>query len=96
VVVLAHVASQTARSIRRRLVSAAVRELSRRGHGDPRVQATAAPALRPAAAPEPPPDRPREPEADDADLDSLRVELVRELDRLAAADPDCSAAFRRV
>jgi hypothetical protein len=34
--------------------------------------------------------------ADDARLDSLRGELVRELDRLAAADHACSAAFRRV
>jgi hypothetical protein len=34
--------------------------------------------------------------ADDARLDSLRGELVRELDRLAAADDACSAAFRRV
>jgi hypothetical protein len=32
--------------------------------------------------------------ADDAELDSLRGELVRELDRLAAGD-DGSAAFRR-
>jgi hypothetical protein len=34
--------------------------------------------------------------ADDARLDALRGELVRELDRLAAADEACSAAFRRV
>jgi hypothetical protein len=34
--------------------------------------------------------------ADDARLDALRGELVRELDRLAAADHACSAAFRRV
>jgi hypothetical protein len=32
--------------------------------------------------------------ADDAELDSLRGELVRELDRMAAGD-DGSAAFRR-
>jgi hypothetical protein len=35
-----------------------------------------------------------EPAADDAELDSLRGALVRELDRLAA-DDDCSASFRR-
>ncbi|MEA2399349.1 MAG: hypothetical protein QOK25_2905 [Thermoleophilaceae bacterium] len=34
--------------------------------------------------------------ADDANLDALRGELVRELDRLAAADHGCSASFRRV
>jgi hypothetical protein len=34
--------------------------------------------------------------ADDARLDALRGELVRELDRLAASDQACSAAFRRV
>jgi hypothetical protein len=34
--------------------------------------------------------------ADDARLDALRGELVRELDRLAAADEACSADFRRV
>jgi hypothetical protein len=33
-------------------------------------------------------------DADDAELDSLRGELVRELDRMAAGD-DGSAAFRR-
>ena len=32
--------------------------------------------------------------ADDAELDALRAELVRELDRLASGD-DGSAAFRR-
>jgi hypothetical protein len=36
------------------------------------------------------------PAADDARLDALRGELVRELDRLAAADEACSADFRRV
>ena len=35
-----------------------------------------------------------EPRAPDAELDALRGELVRELDRLAA-DDDCSASFRR-
>ena len=33
--------------------------------------------------------------ADDAELDALRGALVHELDQLAAADPDCSASFRR-
>jgi|1186.fasta_scaffold530484_2 hypothetical protein len=33
-------------------------------------------------------------DADDAELDTLRGELVRELDRIAAGD-DGSAAFRR-
>ena len=53
-----------------------------------------APVEEPAAARglgEPP--APRE-EADDAVLDTLRGELVRELDRMAAGD-DGSAAFRR-
>ena len=42
--------------------------------------------------------RPPEPDyrADDARLDELRGELVRELDRLAAADEGCSADFRRI
>jgi hypothetical protein len=42
--------------------------------------------------------RPPEPDhsADDARLDALRGELVRELDRLAAADVGCSASFRRI
>jgi hypothetical protein len=35
-------------------------------------------------------------DADDARLDTLRGDLVRELDRLAAADAACSAGFRRV
>jgi hypothetical protein len=35
-----------------------------------------------------------EPQAPDAELDALRGELVRELDRLAA-DEECSASFRR-
>lgn len=34
--------------------------------------------------------------ADDARLDTLRGELVHELDRLAAADQGCSAGFRRI
>jgi hypothetical protein len=35
------------------------------------------------------------PEAAEAELDTLRGELVRELDRIAAGDPG-SAAFRRI
>jgi hypothetical protein len=42
------------------------------------------------------PEREPAPAADDARLDALRGELVRELDRLAAADDACSADFRRV
>ena len=36
------------------------------------------------------------PEAAEAELDTLRGELVRELDRLAADDDDGSASFRRI
>jgi hypothetical protein len=42
------------------------------------------------------PEADAEEHADDANLDALRGELVRELDRLAAADQGCSASFRRV
>ncbi|HEX8074631.1 MAG TPA: hypothetical protein VF545_06580 [Thermoleophilaceae bacterium] len=72
---LTHVATDTARSIRRRLAAAAA----------PRVVVIDAPA-----------DPEAEQRAGEADLDSLRGELVRELDRLAVADADCSASFRRV
>jgi hypothetical protein len=34
--------------------------------------------------------------AEEAELDTLRGELVRELDRLAAGDDSGSAAFRRI
>ncbi len=34
--------------------------------------------------------------AGEAELDELRGELVRELDRLASRQPECSAAVRRV
>jgi hypothetical protein len=34
--------------------------------------------------------------ADDARLDTLRGELVRELDRLASSEQGCSADFRRI
>jgi hypothetical protein len=37
-----------------------------------------------------------ESDADDAALDSLRGELVRALDRLAAGDQTSSACFRRI
>ena len=58
-----------------------------------RIAAAAAemPEPRPAVQP-----RESPPTADDARLDALRGELVRELDRLAAADDACSADFRRV
>jgi ribosomal protein L12E/L44/L45/RPP1/RPP2 len=36
------------------------------------------------------------PAADDARLDALRGELVRELDRLASSEHGCSADFRRI
>ena len=54
-------------------------------------------ALRRRLAPAPAVEEPeRGDDADDARLDSLRGELVRELDRLAADDPGCSASFRRI
>jgi hypothetical protein len=60
---------------------------------------TAAAAAAPAPAPprglgEPPSAPPRE-SADEAELDTLRGELVRELDRLAEGD-DGSGSFRRI
>jgi hypothetical protein len=67
---IATVATQTARSIRRRIA----------GPAEQRGEAGIA----------------REYHADDARLDTLRGELVRELDRLAAADEGCSAGFRRI
>ena len=57
--------------------------------------APAAPGPQPEPLPEPD-DVDSRPAADDAGLDALRGELVRELDRLAMADEDCSAAFRRL
>jgi hypothetical protein len=73
------VATDTARSIRRRLAAAAQRqsELVAQQTGEPATE-------------------PGEQRADDARLDSLRGELVRELDRMAAADAGCSASFRRI
>jgi hypothetical protein len=66
-----------------------MRRFRRRAEETPAVPAPAA-ALRaghgePSAAPE----------AAEAELDTLRGELVRELDRIAADDPG-SAAFRRI
>jgi hypothetical protein len=49
-----------------------------------------------AVAPPPLPAHAPDGDADDARLDALRGELVRELDRLAAEDDACSADFRRV
>lgn len=72
------VASDTARSIRRRLAT------------------TAPPERPPPRAPLAGDESDSQPAADDAGLDALRGELVRELDRLALADDDCSAVFRRV
>jgi hypothetical protein len=91
---LANVATDTARSIRRRLTAVA-RDNARRGPAHPATlppRRGAEPAAQPIIAVAPDRDEP----ADDAGLDALRGELVRELDRLAAADPDCSAAFRRL
>ncbi|MFL5782531.1 MAG: hypothetical protein ACJ760_14540 [Thermoleophilaceae bacterium] len=54
-------------------------------------------ALRRRLGPAPAVEEPaRSGDADDARLDALRGELVRELDRLAASDQACSADFRRV
>ena len=77
-----------ATSIRRRLAAAARERRGQaavtRGLGSP-----------PADTGEPPRD-PGAYRADDARLDALRGDLVHALDRLAAADQDCSAGFRRV
>jgi hypothetical protein len=65
----------------------------RRGLGEaPAVPAPAA-ALRSGGLGEPPAAAPAE--AAEAELDALRGELVRELDRIAAEDSG-SAAFRRI
>ena len=84
------VATHTARSIRRRL-SAAARE--RRGHAPVPSRLGRPPLASQARAPV---SEPREQRADDARLDTLRGDLVHELDRLAAADQGCSAGFRRI
>jgi hypothetical protein len=83
-------ATDTARSIRRRLAAAA-RERSRRDQSEspPRPELV----LREAGESEA--DRSAQ-QADDARLDALRGELVRELDRMAAVDAGCSASFRRI
>jgi len=81
-----HLAQHTARTVGRRLAEAASRELSRRGQS-PGHESHARPAGRDQQI-----DRP----ADDAELDSLRVELVSELDRLAMRDPGSSGSFRRI
>jgi hypothetical protein len=74
----------------RQLTTAAAHAIRRRlavaAHERPTHPAHAAPVE----------ERQAQPAADDARLDALRGELVRELDRLAAADHACSAAFRRV
>jgi hypothetical protein len=78
-------AQHTARTFGRRIAAAASRELARRGHPAGHESHSV---------------RPEEPAiegpADDAVLDSLRVELVFELDRLAMRDPDCTGSFRRI
>jgi hypothetical protein len=83
---LTNAASDTARSIRRRLAVAA----PERSHGEPAASG-AAPAEEREIR-----DGARDPDADDARLDALRGDLVRELDRLAAADLGSSASFRRI
>jgi hypothetical protein len=70
----------------------------RRGLGTRRARATA-PASPAAAAPlrglGEPPAAPLPADAGEAELDTLRGELVRELDRLAE-DEDGSGSFRRI
>jgi hypothetical protein len=79
-------ATHTARSIRRRLAAAAARERREQAGGHVRGATEAREASEAAA----------EQRADDARLDTLRGELVHELDRLAAMDHGCSAGFRRI
>ena len=70
------------------------RALLRRLSGAPAPAAgpaAAAPQDRPRIHAVPPPER-----VDDAELDQLRAELVRELDGRAARDGGGSATFRRV
>jgi hypothetical protein len=91
------VATHTARSIRRRL-SAAARE--RRGQHAPRAQGLGRPPVagdsRVADTPPAEAEAAGAGAADDARLDTLRGELVHELDQLAARDQGCSAGFRRI
>jgi hypothetical protein len=87
-------AAEAARTVRRRLRAA-------RGRGAPRMRGhihdLALPGPVQAPPEQSPPEQPLQDQAaDDAELDALRGQLVRELDRLAAADQDCSASFRRV
>jgi hypothetical protein len=100
---LTSVATDTARSIRRRLAVVA-RARSRGGHDAgwtrprdtvDRLAEPPAPGTKPSGdrgAGDCAPER----AADDARLDALRGDLVRELDRLAFADRGCSASFRRI
>jgi hypothetical protein len=89
------IAAHTARSIRRRLAAAAGRELVRRGDGHPAARSGRfEPASELRALPDGPPP---ESLADEAELDALRGELVRELDGLAAREEaGSSASFRRI
>jgi hypothetical protein len=64
------------------------------GAGSPEEAATAAPAPAPASGLGEPPAPPRD-SAGEAELDTLRGELVRELDRMADGD-DGSGSFRRI
>jgi len=87
------IAAYTARSIRRRLAAAAGRQPARRGDWHPAAVRRSAPIELRSLPDGPPP----ESLADDAELDELRGELVRELDRLAAReDAGSSASFRRI
>jgi hypothetical protein len=85
------------------LAAHAARRVRRRLRGPAPVRRAVVEPERPVAAPSVPlPQAPlpgdvegSAPAADDAELDALRGALVRELDRLAANDDDCSASFRR-
>jgi hypothetical protein len=73
---------------RRRTPQSVIRRLSAQSRR-PRADGRIAPPL--AAVSTPPSER-----VDDAELDQLRAELVRELDSRAARDGGGSATFRRV
>ena len=79
-------AAHAARTVRQRL----------RGGAPVRHVVAEPEPVAPRSVPLPQAPRPDEepPAADEGELDALRGELVRELDRLAA-DDDCSASFRR-
>jgi hypothetical protein len=72
---------------------------ARRSKAAPVLSQAPAAALRglgePPASPGPPAPGPAAPDAGEAELDTLRGELVRELDRLAE-DDDGSGSFRRI